>query len=516
MPTHPLLLERTAGILLHPTSLPGPHGIGALGRDARRFVDCLSAMHQRVWQVLPLGPTGYGDSPYQCLSAFAGNPLLVDLDLLVEEGLLGREDFDPATVFPEDEVDFGAVVASKTRALTRAGESFGHRASPTIRAAYDDFCRQQVDWLDDFALFAAAKAAHDGRAWVEWEPGIAAREPEALARWRASLAAEVETARVVQFLFHHQWASLRAYCRARGVRLMGDVPIFVAHDSADVWVHRELFQLEPDGRPSAVAGVPPDYFSRTGQLWGNPLYRWDVMQRDGYRWWVERMRSALSLVDLVRLDHFRGFEAHWEVPANATTAMDGRWVRGPGAPLFDALVAALGELPVVAENLGVITPEVEALRQRFGFPGMAILQFAFGTDPQAPTFRPHAYTRDRVAFTGTHDNDTIVGWWTSDDAGHSTRSTDDVARERDLARRYLGVDREAVHWAFVRGVLASVANLAIVPLQDVMGVGSEGRMNVPARPTGNWRWRFSWPMLTADDQQRLADLAVLYDRSPAR
>ena len=513
--THPLLLERASGILLHPTSLPGRFGVGTLGADARRFADMLAVAHQRIWQVLPLGPTGFGDSPYQCLSAFAGNPLLIDLDTLVDMGLLDGADLAQVPEFPRDTVDFGAALYYKRRLLTRVADTFARRASPAIRDASDAFCDAHASWLDDFALYAAVKQAHDQRAWVEWEPAIAAREPAALDTWRRRLAPEVHAAKLAQFLFFEQWHALRAYCRARGVAIMGDAPIFVAHDSADVWTSREQFQLGPDGRPAVVAGVPPDYFSATGQLWGNPLYRWDVMAADGYRWWIARLQATFDLFDLVRLDHFRGFEAYWEIPGGATTAIDGRWVTGPGAALFDAVRGALGDLPIIAENLGVITPEVEALRHRFGFPGMAILQFAFGTDPQAPTFRPHNLARDVVAFTGTHDNDTIVGWWTATDTGHSTRTPDDVARERQYAQRYLGAEGQDIHWAFIRAALASVAKLTIFPLQDVLGVGSEGRMNVPARPTGNWRWRCRWELATEPAMRRLADLTEIYDRVPA-
>ena len=502
---------RTSGILLHPTALPGRFGIGELGPEAIRFADFLAAAGQRLWQVLPLGPTGYGDSPYQCFSAFAGNPLLVSLDVLEAEGLLMPADLAETPAFPEHEVDYGPVIDFKRSALARACARFRETAGPPERDAFQAFCREQAAWLDDFAVFMAVKAAHGGVAWTEWDREIGARRPEALERWRREKADEIEATKFTQHLFFRQWGELRRHCHARHIKIMGDVPIFVAHDSADVWAHPELFRLDDTGRPTVVAGVPPDYFSATGQLWGNPLYRWDEMARAGYSWWIERFRSALSLVDLVRLDHFRGFEAYWEIPASAPTAATGQWVKGPGAALFEALRSALGTLPIVAENLGVITPEVEALRERFGFPGMAILQFAFGGDPQGSTFIPHNYSRDRVVYTGTHDNDTVVGWWTSG-VGDSTRTLEEVEAEREFARRYMHSDGREIHWDFIRTLLGSVAELAIVPLQDVLGLGSEARMNVPARPSGNWRWRFTAGALTPETRGRLREMTEDYGR----
>ncbi len=504
--------RRSSGLLLHPTSLPGRFGIGDLGPAARRFVSFLTRARQRIWQVLPLGTTGYGDSPYQCFSAFAGNPLLIDLDALVDDELLSAADVVEARGGPLDTVDYGRVIAHRQPLWARALERFETRASPAARRAFDVFCQGQANWLDEYALFMAVKEAHDLVAWTQWDPGIAHRDPAALARWRGKCARSRRAHQFAQYLFFSQWQALRDYCHAEGVSLMGDVPIFVAHDSADVWARRDLFKLSSDGQPQVVAGVPPDYFSATGQLWGNPHYRWDVLARDGYRWWIDRIRAVLSLVDRVRLDHFRGFEAAWEVPGDATTAVHGRWVKGPGAALFEAMQQALGPLPFVAENLGVITPEVEALRRRFHFPGMAILQFAFGTDPQARDFRPHNYPRNRVAYTGTHDNDTTVGWWTSG-VGHSTRSEDELVVERAFAKRYLGTDGAEIHWDFIRTVLASVAHTAIVPLQDVLGIGSEGRMNQPGRPSGNWRWRVRAEALTDAVADRLGTLTATYDRT---
>ena len=505
---------RTSGILLHPTSLPGGSGIGSLGAEAHRFAAWLADAGQSLWQVLPLGPTGYGDSPYQCFSAFGGNPLLVDLALLAEEGLLEAAEV-PGPPVDETLVDYGAVIESKLPALARAAEAFREKAPPAERLAFAAFCAANAPWLDDLAHFLALKASHGGRSWVEWEPALAARQPEAMRRSRRELAREVENRQVAQYLFFRQWAALRARCAALGVRVMGDVPIFVAHDSADVWAHPELFKLGADGRPLVQAGVPPDYFSATGQLWGNPIYRWDVMARDGFAWWTARFRSAFALFDQVRLDHFRGFEAHWEVPGGDQTAENGEWVKGPGRALFDALHRALGPLPIVAENLGVITPEVEALRERYRFPGMAVLQFAFGGDPLTNTFLPHHYTRDLVVYTGTHDNDTTAGWWSAG-VGDTTRTSEDVQAERDFALAYLASDGREIHWDFVRAALASVADTAIVPLQDVLGKGGEARMNVPSREHGNWCWRFRAGDLTDAHRDRLRTLAATYGRAVPR
>jgi 4-alpha-glucanotransferase len=503
---------RASGILLHPASLPGGLGIGTLGSGARRFVDYIVAAGQRIWQVLPLGPTGYGDSPYQFFSAFAGNPLLISLEALVDQDLLSPGDLQAAPPFPEGTVDYGRVIEFKLPLLEKAFIAFRGRASSDRRYEFEEFCRRNDPWLEDFAFFMAAKDAHGGAAWTTWEPSIAARVPAAREKWRRELAGEIESHKFRQYLFFAQWEALKQYCHERGIRIMGDIPLYAAHDSADVWAHRELFHLLPDGNPRLVAGVPPDYFSATGQLWGNPIYRWDVMAQSGYKWWIERFRSTFSLVDIVRMDHFRGLEAYWEVPGSATTAVGGRWVKGPGAALFDCVREALGDLPIVAENLGVITPEVEALRNRFGFPGMAILQFAFGRDPQGPAFRPHNYPRNLVVYTGTHDNDTVVGWWGSTGAGDSTRTPEDVVREKEFARRYLNTDGREIHWVLIRAVLGSVADLAIIPMQDVLGLGSEARMNIPATRTGNWRWRCTAAMLTGEIRDRLKELAAMYDR----
>ena len=507
-----MTLPRSSGVLLHPTCLPGRFGIGDLGASAFDFIDLLAAAGQRLWQVLPLGPTGYGDSPYQCFSAFAGNPLLISLDLLIEQGLLTEPEARSEGLFADGTVDFQAVIAHRQALWPRVLDRFD-TARPSLRDGFERFCTAQADWLNDFALFMAIKAAHAQVAWTQWEPDIAQRDPGAIALWSMRCERDIRLHKLTQFLFFEQWRRIHEACRARSIAIMGDLPIFVAHDSADVWARRELFQLEADGRPAVVAGVPPDYFSATGQLWGNPHYRWDALERTGYAWWTQRFHALLHLVDRVRIDHFRGFEASWEVPRDAATAVQGTWVKGPGAALFEAVRSGLGvhRLPFVAENLGVITPEVEALRERFGLPGMAILQFAFGTDPQAPDFKPHNFPRNRVVYTGTHDNDTTMGWWTGE-GEHSTRSIADITSEREYARRYLDIGGPDVHWDFIRAVLASVADTAIVPAQDLLGLGSTARMNRPGTISGNWRWRLLPEQLTSDVARKLGVMAETYER----
>ena len=484
---------RSSGILLHPTSLPGPFGIGDLGPQAYDFADFLADSGQRIWQVLPLGPTGYGDAPYQAFSAFAGNPLLLSPEKLIEEGCLPASEVANAPSFPETEVDFGRVVAYKMDLLRAAHRNFAPGAE------FDDFAALNDHWLDPFAVFMALKNANSGRAWTEW----AVKTPD---------PREVAFHKFVQFEFFRQWSDLKRYCSARGIRLFGDLPIYVAHDSADVWANPGLFELDEQGHPKLVAGVPPDYFSATGQLWGNPIYNWRRLAGTGFAWWIQRLRSTFATVDMVRIDHFRGFEAYWAVPASETTAIRGEWIKAPGHELFQTARNELGDLPIVAENLGVITPEVERLRCDFDFPGMAVLQFAFGTDPQAPTFRPHNYPREIVAYTGTHDNDTTMGWWSSAGAGASTRSLEDIQREREFAKAYLNAEGREMNWVFIRAVLQSVADTAIVPLQDVLGLGSEARMNTPATTSGNWKWRFRAGALTSEIRARLNELSKLYDR----
>jgi 4-alpha-glucanotransferase len=491
---------RASGLLLHPTSLPGRFGIGDLGPEALRWVDFLAAAGQKLWQVLPLGPTGFGDSPYQSFSAFAGNPYLVSPERLLEDGLLEPTDLDATPPFPGDRVDYGPVIAWKLAILAKAHARFSAGAAARLRADFEGFCREQGGWLDDFALFMALKEAHGGAVWTSWERALATREPASLGAARERLAVEVEAQRFGQFLFFRQWRAVRARALTAGVRIIGDLPLFVAHDSADVWAHPEFFRLDARGAPAVVAGVPPDYFAKTGQLWGNPLYRWDVMAREGYSWWASRLRATFDVVDIARLDHFRGFEACWEVPAGHATAEVGRWVKGPGAEFLESVRAMLGALPVIAEDLGFVTPEVLALRDRFGLPGMKILQFAFGADARHP-FLPHNYPANCVVYTGTHDNDTTRGWY-----GGAPE------KERHFARSYLGCGGEDFTWELIRAGMASVADTFIAPLQDALDLGPEARMNLPGRHGGNWGWRYRREQLTEVVRDRLRDLAETYGR----
>jgi 4-alpha-glucanotransferase len=506
---------RSAGVLLHPTSLPGAYGIGELGIEALRFCAYLHDSGIKIWQVLPLNPTGYGDSPYQSLSAFAGNPLLISLEPLAAEGFLSDEALQSLPDFPTGRVDFSRVIPWKFSLLRKAADNFFESATSEAKADFEKFAEENRAWLDDYALFMAAKDAHQGKVWTDWDPALAARDSLALTKWSERLSSEIAAYKFWQFKFFRQWKAIQQKCEQLGIRIMGDIPIYAAHDSADVWAHPEMFCLDTKGNPQKVSGVPPDYFSATGQLWGNPLYRWDTMKQDGYRWWIERVRASLKMFDMVRLDHFRGFEAYWEIPAGEPTAMNGKWVKGPGAELFKVLTDKLGPLPIVAENLGVITPEVEAIRKQFGYPGMAILQFAFSTDPQAPTFRPHNYEPQLVAYTGGHDNDTMFGWWRSGVA-QSTRTQAEVKKEYADAQNYFGVtatqfDRK-VNWIFIREVMKSVANTVLFPMQDVLGLGSEARMNTPGTLGGNWTWRLSPESLRENDQCRLKLFTKIYDR----
>jgi len=509
---------RASGILLHPTSLPGRFGIGDLGTAAYEFVDFLIETGQSLWQALPLGPTGYGDSPYSCFSAFAGNPLLVSLEPLVEDGLLDPSDIENAPEFPSSRVDYGPVIECKYALLKKAHSNFIESGSDRLKDEYLALIGQASWWLEDYATYMAIKDAHEGREWTKWDPFLRDREDNAMHFFRENHAVEISAQKFYQYLFFKQWLSLARYANEQGVKIIGDAPIFVAHDSADIWANRHLFYLDDEGAPTLVAGVPPDYFSQTGQLWGNPIYRWDVMKETGYRWWIERFRQTLTMVDILRLDHFRGFEKYWAVPAGETTAVNGRWEEGPGADFFDHVKKAFneGDLPIIAEDLGYITPEVIALREQFGFPGMQVLQFAFGTDPQADAYKPYNYVPNSVVYTGTHDNDTTLGWFRSEGAGLSTRSHDEVSGERDLALKYLATDGREINWDFIRLALGSVANTAIIPLQDALGLGSEARMNVPARESGNWSWRYTADQLTPEIRRRLAEMTDVYGRNRAR
>jgi 4-alpha-glucanotransferase len=509
--------DRAGGILLHPTSLPGPHGIGDLGSAAHRFVDFLASAGLSLWQVLPVGPTGYGDSPYASFSTFAGNPLLVSLERLVEDGDLQAAEVEPPG-FPADRVDFGTLIPWKLGLLDRAARRVLSTAAGGRRAAFERFCAAEKEWLDDFALFMAVKARFDQRAratgrsgstaWnAWWDRDIAVRERGALARWSRQESEAAAAVKVVQHWFFSEWAHLRTHAAEHGIRIVGDVPIFVAPDSADVWAAPRLFRLDRDCRPTVVSGVPPDYFSTTGQLWGNPIYDWHRMAREGFAWWIRRFRSALGVFDAVRVDHFRGFAACWEVPAGESTAVHGRWEPAPGRRLFAAVRRALGSVPLIAEDLGVITPDVTAMREEFGFPGMVILQFAFdareaGGLDVLNRFLPHNHREHSVVYTGTHDNDTTAGWY-----------AERTPAERAVVARYLGGEPADVPAAFIRLAMASVARWAVVPMQDVLGLGAGARMNRPATGSGNWAWRAGDEAFDPGQAARMREFAGLYGRT---
>jgi len=498
------MISRSAGLLLHPTSLPDPLGIGSLGHETEAFLEWAAAGGQSVWQVLPLGPTGLGNAPYGCLSTFAGNPFLISPERLIDRGYLPFSAIEEAPRFPEDRVDYARVAAWKRTALRRSWENFRRHGSRQdvldLEAFVNDDARRE--WLDDWVLFSALRRHFDGRAWVAWDRELAQREPTALVSARRALADELAYHRYLQFLFFAQWEGVKRAANKRGILVMGDLPIYVAYDSADVWANAHLFDLDPEGHPRHVAGVPPDYFSDTGQLWGNPLYRWDRMKEEAYAWWIARMRGALRLSDLVRLDHFRAFESYWEVPVQDRTAVNGRWVLGPGASLLEALRAALGELPLVAEDLGTITADVRTLREQFGLPGMKVLQFAF-TDP-ASDHLPSRHEPNSVVYTGTHDNDTTRGWFASLGEG-----------ERALVLGHFASDGSEIEWNMIRAAYESEGRLVVVPVQDVFGLGSEARMNTPGRSEGNWTWRARKELFRPELADRLRRMAEETGRLPA-
>jgi 4-alpha-glucanotransferase len=500
--------KRTSGILLHITSLPGAYGIGDLGPMAYAFVDFLSISKQGFWQILPLTPTGFGDSPYQSYSAFAGNTSLISPEKLLEEGFLSAEDLREAPAFTEDRVNFDAVIRFKTAILAKAYENFRQSTNAHLRSEFEIFCGYARKWLNDYALFRALLKAHNDAAWNTWPKELALRDEAALVVARKELQEEIEAQKFYQYLFFKQWFQLKAYMAEKRVRVVGDMPIFVAHNSSDVWANPELFKLQEDGSPEVVAGVPPDYFSEDGQLWGNPLYNWEPMRESGFRWWIERLRETLKLVDLVRIDHFRGFCAAWEVPAKDQTAKHGKWVEVPGRELFETLRNAFDELPVFAEDLGVITLDVEALRDDFNLPGMKVLQFGLGGDA-SNTYMPHHYPRNSVVYTGTHDNDTVVGWYES-----KLKSDDQQAkRELNFCLKYLHSTGEEIHWDFIRAALSSVADTAIIQLQDLLGLDGGARMNLPATEEGNWNWRARVSMFTKEVSDRLREMTELYSRA---
>jgi len=496
-----MLTQRSAGILLHPSSLPSRGGIGDFGPAAYEFIDWLGAAKQTLWQILPLGPVGYGNSPYSCTSAFAGNTLLISLERLAERGLIERERV-ASLADGESAVDYDSVRAHKLPLLREAARNFLKHASGEPLKRYEDFCRTNHWWLEDYVLFGALRERYQDQAWNSWPQPMVHRDAETMARLQSEMQQRLEEERFLQFAFFEQWAALRARCAQYGIRVIGDIAIFVSYDSADVWTHPEIFRLREDLSPEVVAGVPPDAFSETGQRWGNPLYDWDALKSSGYEWWIKRMRWAIETCDIMRLDHFRGFEAYWEIPADEPTAVHGHWVRGPNEELFRALRNELGKLPFIAEDLGYITREVTELRRKLQIPGMKVLQFGFG-NRGAHIYLPHRIEPDSVVYTGTHDNDTVVGWWNS-------CATEE---EKKLAAYYLGICAgEGVHWAFLRAAYTSAANLAIVPVQDVLGLGSESRMNVPSQSDGSWAWRLRPGALTAELAEKLATLVEVTDR----
>lgn len=493
---------RVSGILLHPTSLPSPYGIGDLGQAAYDFIDFLKASGQHLWQTLPLTPTGFGDSPYQGFSAFAGQPLLISPKHLVELGLLYEHELGDCPVGDETSVDYGSIIPWKTHILNLAFSRFQERDTSELWVEYEVFLCDHSFWLEDYALYMSCKDLHDGREWLAWDPAYRTPNDQTKKELKERLQGRMKYYYFVQFIFYKEWMSLKAYANKNGIEIIGDIPLFLSLDSADVWANQDLFQLDSEGFPTVVAGVPPDYFSETGQLWGNPLYNWEKQKTDGFKWWIARVRHQLQLTDYLRIDHFRGLESYWAIPYGEETAINGTWVPGPGADLFVAIENALGkDLPIIAEDLGIITPEVEALRDQFGFPGMRILQFGFDSQEES-TFLPHQFTTANcVCYTGTHDNNTTKGWY----ASASEYS-------RDKVRYYMNTDGYNIHWDFLRTCLGTIATYAIIPLQDVLGIGEEGRMNTPGVGTNNWAWRYQRDALSEGLAEGLARITRIYGR----
>jgi len=496
--------ERSSGILLHPTSLPGRYGIGDLGSSAYHFIDFLERSGQTYWQMLPLGPTGYGDSPYQTLSAFGGNPILISPELLIEDDLL-----DPNEIkiekFDQTHVAYEQVISFKLSLLKKAYSNFKLLPKHLLTKPFHDFCKKEAVWLEDFVLFYALKSHHENRPWTEWPKALRMRYPKVLEAYAEKLHDELQWYRFIQFLFFRQFEKLRDYAKEHDIKLIGDLPIFVAHDSSDVWSHQEWFKLDSDGNPTVVAGVPPDYFSETGQRWGNPLFEWKVLKKEKYRFWVDRFSHMAKMFDLVRIDHFRGFASYWEIPAAEMTAISGQWKKGPGVDLFKTLEKAMGcNLPVIAEDLGIITQDVTDLLEAVNYPGMAVLQFGFesmqSNDPSA--FLPHNLKTNQVVYTGTHDNDTVAGWW--------SKQSEEV---QDFTRRYLNTDASLIHRDMIRAALGTVCNIALFPMQDLLGLGSESYMNHPGTTGGNWQWRMKDDVLTIELEEDLMEMTRLYGRT---
>ncbi|NEP80461.1 MAG: 4-alpha-glucanotransferase [Okeania sp. SIO3B3] len=497
-------LSRASGILLHPTSLPSPFGIGDLGNEAYNFVNFLRDSGQQIWQILPLGPTGFGNSPYLAYSAMAGNPLLISPDKLQDQGLLSEEDLSNLPEFPNDRVDFDLVREFKRSVLQKAYDNFKTKELEE-QQAFHDLCASKAFWLDDYAFYMALKEAHQGGSWHTWEQEIARRQPAALEEWQQRLADEIQYHKFVQYQFFQQWDDLKNYANEQGIKIFGDIPIYVAHDSADVWAHPEIFCLDGEtGEASLMAGVPPDYFSETGQLWGNPVYKWDRLEQEDFLWWVQRIQSMLNKVDLIRIDHFRGLKAYWAVPQGETTAINGEWVDAPGEAFFETINEKLGSLPIIAEDLGLITPDVEELRDKFELPGMKILHFAFDSGHENP-YLPYNYVSPNwVVYTGTHDNNTTVGWF-------NNRSPE----EQERVTHFLGCTcGNGIHWDLIRLAMSSVASMAIFPLQDIFGFGEETMMNQPGVAEGNWSWRYQPEILTPEVSDRLKEVTQIYGRQP--
>ncbi len=498
--------DRASGILLHPTALPGPYGIGTLGARSRSFINWLKEAGQTYWQICPLTPTGYGDSPYQGFSAFAGNQNLIDLDELIESGLLKESDLKILKDLPEDDVDFGSLIPAKTEVLHTAWNNYSLKIPPEdFDKEFTKFRVDSASWLDDYCLFMVIKAMNNGRPWDEWEKPLRFREHEALNKLELEFSREISYHSFVQFLFHTQWTNLKKQANLSGIRIIGDLPIFVAYDSSDCWANPDLFQLDVNRKPAYIAGVPPDYFSSTGQLWGNPLYNWEKMEENGFSWWITILKSKLEQYDALRIDHFRGFSAFWSVPFGEPTAVNGKWIPAPGRNLFKRVREVLGDLPIIAEDLGVITDDVVELIKEFGLPGMKVLQFAFDSSGDND-YLPHNYDKNCLVYTGTHDNDTTVGWYLS---------ADDHVRTSALSYMHLPTDAEAedVTSAMIRTALASVSNLSIIPMQDILGLGSEARFNTPGTLGGNWRWRFKKNSLTPEKATELREITKTYGRT---
>ncbi|MDD8017845.1 MAG: 4-alpha-glucanotransferase [Bacteroidota bacterium] len=493
--------DRSSGVLLHPTSLPGPFGSGDLGASSYHFVDWLITAGQKLWQMLPIGPAGMGDSPYMGLSAFAGEPLLIDLQELVTRGWLPKSEVDHVPQFNPNKVHYGDVRTFRMSKIRIAAENFFAKGSPAEKEDFQGFCKKQKAWLEDYALFMTLIQKYNGAEWSTWDADLVKRSPVALKKVRKEMESEVNFWEFTQWCFFRQWFALKKYANDRGVKIVGDIPIFVAYQSADVWANSHLFFLDENLKPLYVAGVPPDYFSATGQRWGNPLYNWKAMHKENYEWFIERIRTTLLLVDIVRIDHFRGFAGYWEIPATEKTAEKGRWVEGPKEKLFDAIAKKLGTPKIIAEDLGLLTPDVLELRDRYNFPGMRILQFAFAGDMKN-SFLPHNYISNTVVYTGTHDNDTTIGWFKSA-----------TEREREFVKKYVATDGKEIHWDLIRLASQSVADMAVFPLQDILGLGTEARMNMPGQALGNWGWRFTWDQVQPCHASHLYEVSALTNRT---